>query len=77
MYADDLTEDDVIEAIVRAPRIDKTIRSTSLIGDHRGDMLYVIKGRTFSNTLVYTKGKIVRDAGMETFYILVSSKRAV
>jgi hypothetical protein len=76
MYADELTEDEIIESIVRAPRIDKTIRSTSPYQDGPSEKLYVIKGFTFANVLVYTKGKIVRDAGREAFYILISSKRA-
>jgi hypothetical protein len=75
MYADGLSEDEVIESIVSAQRIDKVLRSTST---HRTgqEKLYIIKGLTFSNVLVYTKGKIVKDAGLETFYILISSKRA-
>ena len=74
MDADGLSEDDVIESIVCARRIEKVIRSTV---SGRTDKLYVIKGRTFANALIYTKGKIVRDADRETFYILISSKRAM
>ena len=77
MYADELTEDEVIEAIVRAPRIDKVIRSTEAHRPGKVEKLYVLKGFTFTNILVYTKGKIVQDAGEETFYILISSKRAI
>jgi hypothetical protein len=77
MYADALREDEVIEAIVRAPRISKVIRATSPYGGGRTEKLYVIKGFTFANVLVYTKGKIVRDADLETFYVLISSKRAM
>lgn len=76
MHADGLSEDDVIESIVSAHRIDKTLRSTSSRRSDAGERLYVIKGFSFSNVLVYTKGKIVKDAGYEAFYILVSSKRA-
>ena len=35
--------------------------------------LYVIKGITYDNLVVYTKGKISN----ENFYILISSKRAL
>jgi hypothetical protein len=77
MYADELTEDEVIEAIVRAPRINKVIHSTGSHGEGKAERLYVLKGFTFTNILVYTKGKIVQDAGAETLYILISSKRAI
>ena len=76
MYNDGLSEDEVIESIVRARRISKILRSTSL--HRRGpERLYIIKGLTLANVFVYTKGKIVKDAGRETFYILISSKRAI
>jgi hypothetical protein len=75
MYADGLDEDDVIESIVNAHRIDKVIRSANPRGAGT-ERLYVIKGLTFGNALIYTKGKIVKDATSETFYILISSKRA-
>jgi hypothetical protein len=76
MYFDGLMEDEIIESIVRAHRIDKTIRSTS---NQTGpaEKLYIIKGFTFANVMIYTKGKIVRDDERETFYILISSKRAL
>ena len=77
MYADNLTEDEVIESIVGAQRIDKVLRSTRRHGGAPPEKLYVIKGFTFANVLVYTKGKIVRDADLEAFYILISSKRAI
>jgi len=76
MEADDLTENDVIESIVNAQRIDKVLRSSSHFRIQRVEKLYVIKGFTFSNILVYTKGKIVKDGSHETFYILISSKCA-
>ncbi len=73
MYLDGLTEDEVIESIVNAPRIAKVLRSNAAGHPER---LYVLKGRTFGNIIIYTKGKIVRDDDQETFYILISSKRA-
>ena len=77
MKTDGLTENDVIEAIINAPRIDKVIRSHRPSKSGRTEKLYVIKGLTFGNIIIYTKGKIVKDAESETFYILISSKRAV
>ena len=38
MYADELTEDEVIEAIVRAPRINKVIRSTGSHGEGKAPL---------------------------------------
>jgi hypothetical protein len=76
MIVDDLTEDEVFESIVNARRIEKTIRSSNVRAIGR-EKLYVIKGRTFANIEVYTKGKLTKDDELETFYILISSKRSI
>lgn len=78
MYLDGLTEDEVVESIVSADRIDKVIRSTSPRRGAQKELLYILKGLTFSNVLVYTKGKIVKNKETESelLYILISSKRA-
>src|SRR5215212_3260312 len=76
MIIDELTEDEVFESIINATRIAKTIRSTHTRSGG-GERLYVIKGRTFANIEVYTKGKLHKDRDLETFYILISSKRSV
>ena len=39
-------------------------------------MLYVIKGLTFDGLAIYTKGKILKYAEQEVFYVLISSKRS-
>jgi hypothetical protein len=75
MEFDDLTEDEVFESIINARRIEKTIRSTSEARRKEREKLYVIKGRTYANITVYTKGKLIRDHEKETFYVLISSKR--
>jgi len=31
-------------------------------------------GFTYGGTLLYTKGKIAREAGREVFYVLISAK---
>jgi len=77
MLVDELTEDEVFESIVNASRIEKTIRSTSTHRDKRREKLYVIKGRTYANIEVYTKGKLIKDREFETFYVLISSKRSL
>ena len=77
MILDELTADEVYESIINAPRIEKTIRSDSPRRTKSREKLYVIKGRTYSNIEIYTKGKLLRDRGFETFYVLISSKRAL
>lgn len=71
---DDPTTREVYESILNASRIDKVLRSTS--GHGRREKLYVIKGLTYSNLLVYTKGKITKQDDGEIFNILVSPKAA-
>jgi hypothetical protein len=39
-------------------------------------MNVVILGESSHGVPIYTKGKLVGEAGAETFYFLVSSKRA-
>lgn len=75
LAADGLREEDVFEALLNAPAINKVIRSRRPFG-RRIDMLYVIKGLTFDGLLIYTKGKIIRRGNDEVFYILISSKRS-
>ena len=57
MDHDGLDVQDVIESIVSAPSIQKTIRSTSNFRTARREMLYIIISPTFSGLLLYTKGK--------------------
>ena len=76
MESDDLTESDVIESIVEAGMIRKTLRSTSLLRWALRERLYVIVHRNFAGTCVYSKGKLVRDEADEVYYFLISSKRA-
>ncbi|MCY2950704.1 MAG: hypothetical protein NTU53_01855 [Planctomycetota bacterium] len=77
MDADDITKDDVIEAIVNAHRIDKVLRSRSPLRRSASDRLYVIKGMTLDNVVIYTKGKIVRELNRMVFYVLISCKKAM
>jgi hypothetical protein len=72
-----LSRDDVIEAIVNAPAIYKTLRSRASGRVRRGERLFVIVGLTHHGMLVYTKGALRRFAGEERFYVLVSAKRSV
>ena len=74
MDVDDLEEADVVEAVMNATEIAKTLRSSSPRG--HGEKLYVIKGNTYDGTEIYTKGKITRDGDEEIYYFFVSSKRS-
>jgi hypothetical protein len=75
--ADGLARDDVVEAVVNAPAIYKTLRSQSLRRPTRRETLYVVVGFTHDGVLVYTKGAIRRHAGQDYFYVFVSAKRSV
>ena len=74
--ADGLTVGEVIESIVNAQSIAKTIRSRSPAKRYAGERLYVIKSFSYDGTLIYTKGAIVRQARRAVFYVLVSAKIA-
>jgi hypothetical protein len=73
---DGLDESDVIESIVTAVAIYKTIRSTRPMGRGR-EYLHIIQSTNLEGCLVYSKGKLVVHHGVETYYVLVSAKRAI
>ncbi len=75
---DGLSEKDVLESIMNAQRVYKTINSTSPQKKIRREKLYIILSFTYDDILVYTKGKVDQEPdGFDTFYVLVSSKRSV
>ena len=76
MEADELDPAEVVESILNAQTIDKVLRSQSEHRRHSREKLYVIKSFSYSGTLIYTKGTIVKEAGQEVFYVLVSAKMA-
>jgi len=76
MEADGLGAAEVVESIVNAQAIAKTLRSPSRAKRHPGEKLYVIKSFSYDGTLIYTKGGIVRQAQHEVFYVFVSAKIA-
>lgn len=77
MEADGLTELDVAESILNAVAIYKTLRSRSPSRKRAGERLYVIQSTNLTGLAVYTKGKLVIEAGAETYYFLISSKKAL
>ena len=74
MRADDLGVSDVVEAILNARSIVKTLRSRSPRRSKAGEKLYVIKSSNYRGTPIYTKGKIDRHQGEAVFYIFISAK---
>jgi len=77
MEADGITELDVIESIINAVAIYKRLRSRSLSLEKAKEYLYVILSTNYEGLMIYTKGKFVRKAEEETYYFLISSKRAI
>ncbi|MBI5863067.1 MAG: hypothetical protein HZB38_00870 [Planctomycetes bacterium] len=73
---DDLTRSEVLESIINAQSIAKTIRARSRFRATAGEKLYVIRSLSYSGTLIYTKGKIGPSAEGPVLYVLISSKVA-
>ena len=77
MEVDSLTELDVAESILNAVAIYKRVRSGSPRRGRDREYLYIIQSTNLAGLPIYTKGKLVKDAGRESYYFLVSSKRAL
>jgi hypothetical protein len=73
---DGLSVEDVLESIVNANAIKKTLRSRSDARQRRHELLYVIESPSYDGIWIYTKGTIRRKAGKEIFYVFVSAKLA-
>lgn len=77
MVADGLADLDVVEAILNAVAIHKTLRSRSPHRRKAGERLYVIQSTSYAG-LFYSKGKLAPGPdGRETFHVLISAKRSV
>ena len=77
MESDGLTELDVAESVLNAVAVYKKIRSRSPLKTKAREYLYVIQSTNLDGIMIYTKGKLVSDVETETYYFLVSSKKAV
>ena len=77
MEADQITELEVAESILNAVAIYKTIRSVSRHQSRGREMLHIIQSTNLEGLAIYSKGKLVADAGRDTYYFLVSSKKAL
>lgn len=73
---DHLSQELVFESLLNAPGIKKKIRSINPVSG-KSEYLYIIIGLTYDDIPIYTKGKIVKSNGEETFYVLISSKKSV
>ena len=77
MESDALSELDVAESILNAVAIYKKIRSRSTDRKKHKEYLYIIQSTNLDGMAIYSKGKLVREAGEERYYFSVSSKRAL
>jgi hypothetical protein len=77
MDADCITPADVAESILNAVAIYKTIRSTSPWRRRQKEHLYIIESPNLDGLSIYTKGKLTQEDSVDTYYFLISSKRAL
>lgn len=77
MEADCLTELDVAESILNAVAVYRRLRSRGSSRVRSKEYLYVIQSTNLEGLMIYTKGKLVREADTETYYFLISSKKAI
>jgi hypothetical protein len=77
MRLDSLTREDVIESIVNARSLYKSIRSTRPTQPRRREYLHIIRGYTLGGILIYSKGKLAGPPDEETFFLLISAKRDI
>ena len=76
LEADGLTERDVLESIMNAVAVYKTLRSRSPQRRRPGERLYIIQSTNLEGVVIYTKGTFRDEDGQETYYLLISSKRS-
>jgi hypothetical protein len=77
MEADGLTQLDILESILNAVAIYKTVRSISPNRKSAGERLYIIQSTNLAGLPIYSKGKLEADAEQEIYYFLISSKKAL
>ena len=77
MEVDNLTELDVAESILNAVAVYKRLRSRDTSQTQPREYLYVIQSTNLEGLMIYTKGKLVREGDAETYYFLISSKKAI
>jgi hypothetical protein len=70
-----LDVDDIRESLLNAVAIYKTVRSKNP-GTGQREYLHIIQSPNLSGIAIYTKGKLVPERAIDTYYLLVSSKRS-
>ena len=73
---DRLDPDDIRESLVNAVVIYKSIRSRNPRTGKR-EHLHIIQSPNLTGIAIYTKGKLTTEDGVDTYYVLISSKRAL
>ena len=76
MESDGITELNVAESIINAVAIYKRVRCRSFHRKQSKENLYIIQSTNLKGLMIYPKGKLVREANTETYYFLISSKKA-
>jgi YgiT-type zinc finger domain-containing protein len=77
MEADGLMELDVAESILNAVAIYKRLHSHSPLRQRPREYLYVTHSVNLEGLAIYSKGTLVREEETETYYFLISAKRAL
>lgn len=77
MEVDSITEMDVAESILNAVAIYKTIRSQSPFRKGAKEYIHIIQSTNLEGLPIYSKGKLIKEAGEDTYYFLISSKKAL
>ena len=77
MEADGISAQDVVESILNAVAIYKTVRSRSPRRGKKREYLHIIQSTNLDGLAIYSKGKLVSEAGEDTYYFLISSKKAL
>jgi len=55
----------------------KTIRSTNPYHQQAREYLHIIQSTNLEGLMIYPEGKLVKEAGVENYYFLISSKKAL
>lgn len=77
MEVDGITEMDVAESILNAVAIYKTIRSQSPFRKRAKEYIHIVQSTNLEGLPIYSKGKLIKEAGEDTYYFLISSKKTL
>ncbi len=57
--------------------LQRQFRSQSPYRQHTREYLHIIQSTNLEGLMIYSKGKLVQEADIETYYFLISSKKAL